>query len=281
MGGSSSTAIEKSEPELKPKSKRSMVKPKDKYAYATNDQQSNELDLESTNLEYLHTRKIKYTVHWVNKKTLQYELFNGKKNIKYNYKPDISEIALTNVLIQFMNLQSVAIRSDLAKELDYLYTKPEGFYQGYRIYGSFKTSDGKDFYAFNIKKFVELDGKKSLHHFLMAMSSLREEKLEKENIDIKYIGFSENMPTNRTKIDDVETNKLLKYKGIINCCIANDNKCSDEETGMFGFGTRRKKSPELCPYTPTPSLRPNNNLSRTNLGGRRHRLYKRKTRRTR
>ena len=174
----------------------------------------------------------------------------------YTIDPTISENALTSVLIQFMNLQSLEIRNALGKELSDLYPIFKGSFES-----KFKEPFGPNnvFYAFNIKFFISREKMKCLHLFLLAMKSL-----QAKNPTVQYIGFPK-LPPIRDKQDE-NNSKLDKYKSALNCCINNPEKeCYDGEDKFWGFS--RRDNPVVCQYMPK-------------AGGRRKTRRIRKTRRS-
>jgi hypothetical protein len=217
---------------------------------------------------------------FINLKTLEYSPFNPILIPKYK-QFDERDAALANVLIEFMNMQTLATRIELAKVLTELTKRNKNGSIPYITF-QYTTADNssepnKAFYAFDIVTFIDNNRVKDeskkdvLDIFLNAM------KIVREKTDIKYKGFVLNSMNRGSKSS--YTGKNIKYKGMINCCINDDNNCTNKEKG-FLFGTRRKKDPKLCKYPDTSSSR-SNPVPRTIFSGGRRRTRHKRTRRTR
>jgi hypothetical protein len=207
---------------------------------------------------------------FINLKTLTYRPYD-KELIQLKERFDVTDTALVVALIDFMNMQTLPVRIALAKELTQKAKKNPVIFK-------YTTSDDnhttpQDFHAFDIITFIQNNRKyDTFDLFLNSMKSVR------EKTDIKYKGFVLNSLNRGNKTS--YKGKNIKYKGMINCCINDDNNCTNIEKG-FLFGTRRKKDPKLCTYSDTATPR-SNPVPRTIFsGGRRRTRHKRRTRRTR
>jgi hypothetical protein len=224
---------------------------------------------------------------FINLKTLTYrpydaQLYN-KRSIAEYYPFNDNDRSLADTLIDFMNMQELPIRSSLAKALTELFhdspKKPI-------IYLTFTYTTAEDnhknklvFYGFDIIRFIEKyrDKIDLLDYFFQAMSFVRM-KLYKGTLHYKGFVLDSMNRGNRSSRASYH-GKKLKYQGMINCCINDNNNCTNKEPRLFGFGTRRKENPTLCTYASSPLNKP---VTRTiSSGGRRYTRHKRKTRRTR
>jgi hypothetical protein len=225
---------------------------------------------------------------FINLKTLTYRPYNARmytKDHTSDWEPfNNNDRALADTLIDFMNMQELPIRIKLGKTLTELFHDSRKKTTIYYPTFTYTTAEDKHvmnhiFYGFNIIRFIENNRDKVdlLHFFLKAMSFVRM-KLYKGNLHYKgFVLKSTNRGNNRDSRKSYD-GKKLKFQGMINCCILDDNKCTNEEPGRF-FGTRKKENPTLCTYASSPLNKP---VTRTiSSGGRRHTQHKRKTRRTR
>ena len=216
---------------------------------------------------------------FINFKTLTYRPYTAhmySTRLISDWHPfNDNDRALADTLIDFMNMQEVPIRSSLAKALTEL-TK--------RVYITFTYTIANEnhkthrvFHGFDIIKFIEeyRDKFDLLDYFFQAMSFVRM-TVYKGNLHYKGFVLKSTNRGNRSSRASYH-GKKLKYQGMINCCINDNNNCTNKEPRLFGFGTRRKENPTLCTDA-SSSLR--NPVTRTiSSGGRRHTQHKRKTRR--
>ena len=223
---------------------------------------------------------------FINLKTLTYRPYNALMYSEHETQDMIpfnnNDKALVNTLIDFMNMQELPIRIALAKALTEVFRE---LFRGPRkeiIYRTFTYTTAEEnhamrhtFYGFDIIRFIEkYRDKYDLLHFFLDMMSFVRNKIYKGNLNYKgFVLKSTNRGNNRDTRKSYNSKKL-KFQGMINCCILDDNKCTNEEPGRF-FGTRKKVNPTLCTYTSSPVTRA------ISSGGRRHMRHKRKTRRTR
>ena len=163
---------------------------------------------------------------------------------------NVSERSLAKVLIEFMNLQTPEVQDALA---DVLCNK------GDRTICEW--NNDKRYYR--ITEGI-LRGFLSFNDFLKAMRIIKMEARE-NNKKISYVGFPGVIENYKSLPENSDERKQNKYKGMINCCIKNDD-CSDVRgvrNTFFGIPIGRQRTVGIC-----------------TIGGRR-RTRRKRTRRTR
>ncbi len=218
------------------------------------------------------------TAPFINLKTLEYRPFNPElPRNKHVHK----DIALVDVLIEFMNMQELPTRITLAQKLADL-TKIQQITFKYTTSKNIHNAE-QIFHGFDIITYIQNNRKSELlDNFLQAMFSVKTEyDIGKKDEDkLKYIGF-DLKSLNRGNKNSYD-GKKLKYQGMINCCINNNDPeiCKHKESGFFSFGLR-KKDPKLCPYPANSNSPRSNPVPRTIFPGGRRRTRHKRTRRTR
>jgi len=155
------------------------------------------------------------------------------KNNSYNIS-NVSKRNLAKVLIEFMNLQTPDVRTKLTEKLC-----------GYHYDGANRLScymENGESTKYYISQNID-NGKLTFNMFLSAIKQLKDQ-------GIKYNGFR-NINTNYKSLpENSNERKLNKYKGMINCCLLDNDKCTDTrktiQTTFLGFRFGPAKTEETC-----------------------------------
>jgi hypothetical protein len=154
--------------------------------------------------------------------SLNYSKYADTSNLINN----VSKRSLARVLIQFMNLQTKEIRTELTKTLC-------------RVSRRLKCDYINNATRFPIMEGID-SGDLSFDTFLRAMNHLQTD-LRRYNPSFSFKGFADVIKNYKSLPENSDERKEMKYKGMINCCIVS-NQCVDTRKNSFW----RTSTPMMC-----------------------------------
>jgi hypothetical protein len=194
---------------------------------------------------------------------------NNSRKVQGNFFKPASKPSLAKVLIEFLNKQDLAVHDLLVNAI----------YQGY-LKNTYTPASSSINVSKNSPYFYVSDAIDSGHLTIyLFLNKMREIKKEMRENNLSFVGFGDVSGNYRSLPQNSDERKEMKYKGMINCCIINDN-CDDPDKlkGSVSFGSFSFKNPfAASPPISTCSWRPS-----TAAGGtRKRRNYKKKSHRRR